>query len=63
MKTKLANLKYGDHFTLLQGSTIVYQVISGSKGREMGIKVKGQTGAVGKLSGTRYIYKKENNNG
>ena len=57
MKVQLKELKYGDHFTLLQGSNIVYQVIQGPKGRENGIKVKDQSGAVGKLSGTRYVYK------
>ena len=57
MKIKLSELNYGDRFTLLQGSDIVYQVIQGSKGRENGIKVKDLSGAVGRLSGSRYVYK------
>ena len=57
MKTRLSELKYGDHFTLLQGSSIVYQVIQGPKGRENGIKIKDQGGAIGRLSGSRYVYK------
>lgn len=60
MKTKLADLKYGDQFTLLKNSDIIYTVISGS--RCDGVKVKDQSGAVGKLSNSRYVYKKENNN-
>lgn len=56
-KIKLSDLKYGDKFTLLQDSSIVYVVIQGPKGRENGIKVKDQTGAVGRLSGSRYVYK------
>ena len=57
MKIKLSELNYGDHFTLLRGSSIVCTVISGPKGRETGIKVKDPDGAVGKLSGSRYVYK------
>ena len=57
MKIKLSELKYGECFTLLRGSSIVYQVIQGPIGRENGIKVKDQTGAIGKLSGSRYVYK------
>lgn len=57
MKIKLSELNYDDRFTLLQGSSIVYSVISGPKGRETGIKVKDPDGAVGKLSGSRYVYK------
>lgn len=57
MKVKLSELNYRDRFTLLQGSDIVYQVIQGPKGRENGIKVKDQSGAIGKLSGSRYVYK------
>lgn len=56
-KIKLSDLKYDDKFTLLQDSSIVYIVIQGPKGRENGIKVKDQTGAVGRLSGSRYVYK------
>lgn len=55
MKTKLADLNYGDHFTLLQGSDIVYTVIDDTKSH--GISVKDPTGAIGKLSGSRYVYK------
>lgn len=58
MKIKLSELNYGDHFALLQGSDIIYMVIQGPKGRENGIKVKDQTGAVGRLSGSRYVYKR-----
>lgn len=58
-KIKLSDLKYGDKFTLLQDSSIVYIVIQGPKGRENGIKVKDQTGAVGRLSGSRYVYTAE----
>ena len=57
MKIKLSELNYGDRFTLLQGSSIIYRVIQGSKGRENGVKVVDQTGAVGRLSGSRYVYK------
>lgn len=57
MKTKLSELNYGDRFTLLQGSSIIYRVIQGPRGRENGIKVKDQSGAIGRLSGSRYVYK------
>ena len=59
MKVKLAELNCGDRFTLLQGSDIIYQVIQGPKYRENGIKVKDQSGAVGRLSGSRYVYKED----
>lgn len=59
MKVKLSELKYHDRFTLLQGSSIIYTVIQGPKGRENGVKVRDQTGAVGKLSGSRYVYKED----
>lgn len=55
-KVRLSELKYGDHFALLYGSNIIYQVISGPKFTK-GVLVKDQSGAVGKLSGTRYVYK------
>lgn len=60
-KIKLSDLKYGDKFTLLQDSSIIYIVIQGPKGRENGIKVKDQTGAIGRLSGSRYVYTAEFN--
>lgn len=59
MKVKLAELDYGDRFTLLQGSDIIYQVMQGPKCRENSIKVKDQSGAIGKLSGSRYVYKED----
>lgn len=59
MKIKLSELKFHDRFTLLQGSSITYTVIQGPEGRENGIKVKDETGAVGKLSGSRYVYRED----
>ena len=59
MKIKLSELNYGDRFALLRGSDIVYRMIQRPKGRETGIKVKDPTGAVGRLSGSRYVYKIE----
>lgn len=61
MKIRLAELKYGDYFTLLQFSTIVYKVISGPKDK-YGVRVKDASGAIGRLSGTRYVYKIEKEN-
>lgn len=58
MKTKLVDLKYGDLFTLLPLSTIVYKVISGPADK-YGVRVKDASGAVGRLSGSRYVYKIE----
>ena len=57
MKVQLSELNYGALFILMPFSTIIYKVISGPKGREFGISVKDASGAIGRLSGSRYVYK------